>query len=160
MKTDAELMSFFGVEEGKEYIVVRQFYDQEFKINYKRGSCFMIQKDTEGKYLVVFEDGVTNQLMVLQKLDYTVFSNPLTEEEQQFLKNIIKPLLKSYDMQICKHSLTGGEWIEIDYTSKLDSGELVFPTYPVGKYYKGLEDDRYYTLQELGLTKFVKELKE
>ena len=160
MKTNADLMKFFGVEEGKEYIVVKQFYDQGFKINYKLGSHFIIKKDAKDNRCVLFEDGTNNHLIVLQTLDYTVFNNPLTDEERQFLKNVIKPLSKYCQIQIRKRVLTDYEWLEINFVSEIDSGNLTLPMYPAGKYYKGLEFDRYYIPYELGLTKFVKEPEE
>lgn len=51
-----------------------------------------------------------------------------------------------YKTYYCKY-----EFIQIFFGNKVSCGVLCFPNFPKGKYYKGLELNKDYTLEELGL---------
>ena len=72
----------------------------------------------------------------------------LDEKEIEYLHNIIKPI-RSHVTRIAKYTRASGdfEWIKI-YGQGM---ELMFPDFKKGKMYKGMEDSRQYTLEELGL---------
>ena len=82
-----------------------------------------------------------------------VFKEPevLDKVEKAYLGNIVKPFLKKYDIiKVVKYrTYFGGlEWIEINLD---DDEEIEFPTFETGTMYKGMEVDKKYTVEELGL---------
>lgn len=87
-----------------------------------------------------------------------VFKEPevLDKVEKAYLGNIVKPFLKKYnDIKVVKKdSLLGvSEWIEI-YLYEDEDGdddEIEFPAFEAGTMYKGMEVDKKYTVEELGL---------
>ena len=72
----------------------------------------------------------------------------LDEKETEYLSNVIKPI-RAHVTRIAKYTRASGdfEWIKI-YGQGM---ELMFPDFKKGKMYKGMEDSRQYTLEELGL---------
>ena len=77
----------------------------------------------------------------------------LTEKEKEYLSNVIKPFRKNI-ITIKKVGCCGREYIEIFIYR---SGETVscesisFPYFEKGTMYKGMEIEKEYTLDELGL---------
>ena len=78
---------------------------------------------------------------------YIVEKEILDEEEKKYLSNVIKPFRDKVEY-ICKESYINKECIKI--TIKNDSN-LFFPSFKRGTMYKGMEEDKRYTLEELGL---------
>ena len=72
----------------------------------------------------------------------------LDEKETEYLSNVIKPI-RAHVTRIAKYTRASGdfEWIKI-YGQGM---EMMFPDFKKGKMYKGMEDSRQYTLEELGL---------
>lgn len=82
----------------------------------------------------------------------------LTEEEKNYLTNIIKPLKKDSnisDFFIAKHKSLpySSEYIDISIYSA--NGDFItsinFPSFKEGKYYKGLELYKEYNVKDLGI---------
>ena len=76
----------------------------------------------------------------------------LTNEEREYLENVIKPFKDTVISISKKEFFTNRGYIYIgikDYNSNLDYVKL--PNFVKNKYYKGLEIDREYTLKDLGL---------
>ena len=87
-----------------------------------------------------------------------IFKEPevLDEVEKAYLGNILKPFLKKYDtIEVVKYrSYFGGvEWIEINLNEdENDNDDVIeFPAFETGTMYKGMEKDKKYTVEELGL---------
>ena len=71
----------------------------------------------------------------------------LDDEEREYLSAVIRPFRKSV-ISIEKSIIYGeGEVICID----TDKSDIVLPPFEKGTMYKGMEADREYTLEELGL---------
>lgn len=72
----------------------------------------------------------------------------LNEKEKEYLRIVIKPFRDKVE-HIVKYVLdeTGKDYIEIE----LENDCLVFPYFKSDKYYKNMEPDKEYTLEELGL---------
>ena len=78
---------------------------------------------------------------------YIVEKEILDEEEKEYLSNVIKPFRYKVEY-IIKITSSYSEYIKI--TIKKDSG-LCFPNFKKGTMYKGMEIEKKYTLEELGL---------
>lgn len=79
----------------------------------------------------------------------TIYKAPqeiLDKEEKEYLSAVIKPF-KNKVVYIKKHTANRYEWIGIS----LDNGCFAFPDFDKGTMYKGMEPDKEYTLEELGL---------
>ena len=71
----------------------------------------------------------------------------LDDKEKEYLSNVIKPF-KSEVVAIKKNEGENNrEYIEID----LGSDDILFPYFKKGTMYRGMEVDKEYTLEELGL---------
>lgn len=73
----------------------------------------------------------------------------LLEEERIFFKNILKAFSNVKGIKKCNDIRNGFEFIRIETTTPIENVDL--PAFVEGKYYKALEQNRLYTLEELGL---------
>ena len=72
----------------------------------------------------------------------------LTEKEKAYLSAIIKPFRKKVEYVYKKYlEISKREYLEIS----LENGVISFPCFEKGTMYKGMEVDKKYTLEELGL---------
>ena len=77
----------------------------------------------------------------------------LDEAEKEYLRNIIKPFGDRVRL-ICKSRFSSREHIVIILDDSVDKdlvGYLALPTFKEGTMYKGMELNKRYTLEELGL---------
>ena len=81
----------------------------------------------------------------------------LTDSEKEYLSNVIKPFRKKSPITVEKHF---GAWDDgkegiIILVSKIDNPNLKeiisFPFFKAGEMYRGMEADKEYSLEELGL---------
>ena len=90
---------------------------------------------------------------LLEKLliGYTkIIKKPILDEvEKEYLKAVIKPFRDKVSY-ICKKKsdCTKMEWIQIGIETDMN---LDFPSFEIGAMYKGMELNREYTLEDLGL---------
>ena len=128
---------------------------------------FKLSDGTNDKYKLTI-DGVMQYTTWLERwipanLPWTVFTGKLeiiklpekilTEEEKEYLSNIIKPF-RDRVIYIVKSVYTPGEYIEMylrHYDDGCSSYSIVLPYFKKGTMYKGMELDKEYTLYELGL---------
>ena len=74
----------------------------------------------------------------------------LDEKEKEYLSAVIKPFRKNVEcIEKIKTYSVGKEYISITMKKYYDSCEL--PVFKKGTMYKGMETDKAYTLEELGL---------
>ena len=78
---------------------------------------------------------------------YIVEKEILDDKEKEYLSNVIKPFRDKVEY-IVKRIFENEEYIKI--VIKNDSA-LFFPNFKKGTKYKGMEEDKRYTLEELGL---------
>ena len=71
----------------------------------------------------------------------------LDKVEKEYLSAVIKPIRNKVE-SIKKYRYDEYQYIAIDF---IHEGSLVFPFFEAGTMYKGMEEDRMYTLDELGL---------
>lgn len=78
---------------------------------------------------------------------YIVEKEILDEEEKEYLSNVIKPFRDKVEY-IVKETSSNNEYITI---SIKDDSDLSFPNFKKGTKYKGMKEEKEYTLEELGL---------
>ena len=106
----------------------------------------------------IYSAGITiaHLLKDTDRMDLKVIwerSKPILDEvEKEYLGAVIKPFRKKVQ-DIAKHSITSGlEYIRIRYDDRVwGKTTIIFPTFHCGTMYKGMELDKDYTLEELGL---------
>ena len=73
----------------------------------------------------------------------------LDETEKRYLRGVIRPFReKVRDIEIIQDKSMSREFITIRFK---DDGDLDFPYFQINTMYKGMEKDKKYTLEELGL---------
>lgn len=101
-----------------------------------------------GKVTKLYNDKST---AVLVLLDSEHVESILDDTENRYLSAVIKPFRKHIE-NISKHRTANVEYILLEY--KHANGGLDFfhlPQFKAGTMYKGMETNRKYTLEELGL---------
>lgn len=80
---------------------------------------------------------------------YRIYPKPsiLTDEEKEYLLAVIKPF-RDRVIYIQRYYGTNSHCINIRFT---DSGPMIFPDLHSDTMYKGMEENKKYTLEELGL---------
>jgi len=148
MKTNKELLDFYGVELGKKYKITK---NGKYP-NYYVGRTFVVEERFETKELYLKIDKYYFDIWKLNEFDYEeVESEPLTDEEKDYLRAVIKPfrdriqrIYKTETSNFCE----GGEVLFFIFKN----GEhFTLPEMPQGKMFSGMKQDKKYTLEELGL---------
>lgn len=127
-------------------------YNERLYKNYKNFDYY----DKINKKLLSTVIGENNLLygMAMYKC-ITIYDEILDDKEKEYLSNLIKPF-KKYVKSITKQNMLGRERIEIRYKDFEDNNfplqsVIVFPTFRKNSMYKGMELEKDYTLEELGL---------
>lgn len=152
MKTTAELLKFYGVEPGKKYIVTgfsgsyfKQYINTGFELKYNQ-----LTKDTD---VYFYKDRCCCRIHVLDYIDYIEYKEPVLDStERKYLSAVIKPFRNDVIcIQKCSSSIPSfkdKEWITINVKW---GGILRFPYFKKDTMYKGMQSEKMYTLEELGL---------
>ena len=74
----------------------------------------------------------------------------LNEKEKEYLSSVIKPFRDKVSL-ISKRSNDNGQFISIEIEEKPHNNNMFFPYFEEGLMYKGMEINKYYTLEELDL---------
>lgn len=126
--------------------------DEEFKIKgdnsrYKFTKSELCYFNEEKQcWLKVF--GLLEKIL---KGNYEIIKPILDEAEKEYLSNIIKPF-RDRVKDIVKHGYDCYEYIEIRfYSENIPMGNINLPYYEKSSMYKGMELNKKYTLEELGL---------
>ena len=96
----------------------------------------------------------TLEFMALNKA-ITIYDEILDDKEKEYLSRIIKPF-KMYLISITKEERADREMIIIRYNDYMDrnidrASILRLPTFKKGTMYNGMQTDKQYTLEELGI---------
>ena len=128
--------------------------DEEFKVN-KFNKTFKITKDGMYWRSENADDWIewlsaNHILLGILFGDYEVENPTLTEKERAYLSNVIKPFRKHH-ITIWKHvnEEKNLEFITVDIDENED--DIIFPFFDKGTMYKGMEANKGYSLDELGL---------
>lgn len=143
MKTNQEILDFFKVKVGKKYKIINNGKWPKYYV----GLTFVVKETISINKLYFEIDKYDFDIWKLSEFDYEeVKSAPLTDIERAYLSAVIKPF-RNKVLYIKKCELCQ-EFIRI-YTKGNDTSSL--PCFPKGKYYTGMEPERKYTVEELGL---------
>ena len=113
------------------------------------GYITYVEIEYDGK--IVKEYACTNEAGIkkfLEWLEEECVPEILTEREKAYLSAVIKPFRKKVEYVYKKClEISKREYLEIS----LENGVISFPCFEKGTMYKGMEVDKKYTLEELGL---------
>jgi len=157
MKTNEELLKFYGVELNKKYIITEK--SDIALACADSGEKFKIFIDNLGseRPRVWFENGLSYHLHVLNDLSYKPCPEEVLDKaEKEYLSAVIKPFRNKYTISIAKlNSIDNDgnvfERISILMMGKYTGYTTTFPMFRGGTMYKGMKVHKEYTLEELGL---------
>ena len=138
-----QVAKMLGVELNEEFYIS---FNQGTKYKFTECGGLEYFNKTIGKWMV--STGLFNILNGA----YEIVKPILDKEEKEYLSNIIKPWRNSVK-SISKCGLSNCEYLTIAYYDKLTEKEyeMYFPAFEKGTMYKGMETNKEYTLEELGL---------
>lgn len=114
-----------------------------------------VSGSTSGYYRVIIDNNRQDRTLEKDidkkikniRIVYEIEQEILDEKEKEYLSNIIKPF-KNKVVAIKKNwGDCNREYIEID----LGDDDILLPYFKKGEMYRGMQSDREYTLEELGL---------
>lgn len=126
------------------------------KVYFSDGDIYDVDDETDGLKAdeAYMPECIITKIERLAKYEtiYEAYEAPksiLSEKEKEYLEAVIRPFRNKIEV-IQKHSYeSNGEFISID----LEDDNIELPTFEKGTMYKGMEIDKEYTLEELGLFK-------
>ena len=139
MKQVAQML---GVEIGEIFYIKNRYYKYrltEKSIEYYDG----LNQQWSNCYYIIL--GLLNG-------DDEIIKKPILDDvERKYLSNVIKPFRKQV-VSICKLDNINYECIVIKYHNISGyTGTVCFPSFEKGTMYKGMEAEKRYSLEELGL---------
>ena len=159
MKTNEELLKFYGIELNKKYIitdVITDVFNEDYR--YYIGKKFKVVIKDDKKLAVHIPDDTVCKDYYVGLLNYVSYepcpNGILDKTEKDYLRNIIKPFMSEHKIEIEKCGLpSGDEYIRIKFYRLLNSNEhfMDLPYFSKRKMYKGMKKNKYYTPEELGL---------
>lgn len=113
-----------------------------------RGNEFKIylKENCVGKY----PQGFTMLEAAMKWLDMEHIEPILDDAERRYLSAVIRPFRNDVT-EICKRSCKPYEYLRINGRFNNGVNYFFLPNFDAGTMYKGMELDRWYTLEELGL---------
>ena len=141
-----EVANLLGLELEEEFNI--EGFPTKFKFT---ESGFLYWSNTDKRWCST--SGIPNRVLTGENKIVKIPKPVLTDAEKEYLGNIIKPFR---DRIICikKYEDPQDEYIGIHlkyYANETDSETIVFPSFGKRTMYKGMEVEKEYTLDELGL---------
>ena len=125
--------------------------EEEFKLDDSDDYKYKITKDGMFMYSGFASDWFSANHILLGVLigKYEIKKPILDEAERRYLKNVIRPF-KDKVSYICKNKtvISKKEWIRVIFKADLN---IDFPSFEEGTMYKGMEINKEYSLEDLGL---------
>lgn len=128
---------------------------KKFKGNWDTGEYFFIDKDGVFRFFNDADGQIYDGIEYLsnynfsQYYDWQEYKEPILDDvETKYLEAVLRPFKKRIDYVI-KRVCSGGEYIFIFVNVNRDS--FSFPCFKPNTMYKGMELNKQYTLEELGL---------
>ena len=144
-----EVAKLLGLELEEEFRVKN--FHCKFKIS-KDGLKFWsddIKQWDNSPWLSWLQDLLTGEREIIK-----IPSEILNEEEKEYLANVIKPFRDRITViEKCRFDYSQDEYISmsVKYYSGTGGETIKLPIFKEGTMYKGLESNKCYTLEELGL---------
>ena len=128
--------------------------EEEFKIEGEYGCKYKLSKNGLKYWADNLDQWIrTCWLEELLTGDKKIIKLPkpiLNEKEKEYLSSVIKPFRDKVSL-ISKRSNDNGQFISIEIEEKPHNNNMFFPYFEEGSMYKGMEINKYYTLDELDL---------
>lgn len=137
-----EVAKLLGVELEEEFTLDNR--PIKYKLT-KDGFMYWSNHYQQWNYTCGIEDLFLGKRQIV-KIPKTI----LTEKEKEYLSNVIKPFRDKVSL-ISKRSNDNGQFISIEIEEKPHNNNMFFPYFEEGSMYKGMEINKHYTLEELGL---------
>lgn len=134
-----QIAKMLGVEIGEEFKI--EGYDNNLKFQFTKEAFVQSMGDVWITSVAIMNVLEGNRKLI--KLPKSI----LDEKEKEYLSNVIRPFRDDVKC-IIKYSVDYVEWITICMKTCHD---MDFPIFSVGTMYKGLELNKEYSLEELGL---------
>ena len=155
MKTTKELREFLGIEKYRRYILTNIHVDDDGlfinSLKHYIGQTFTLSEEEDS---VKFSDGILEIDISISNLiycDYEEIKSVLNEKEKEYLKAVIKPFRDRVEsIEKLATSDNDYEYLEIWLQNDVDDN-MLFPLFLRGTMYKGMKQNREYTLEELEL---------
>lgn len=135
-----ELARLAGLELDEEFRMDN--YSTKYKIT-KNGFMYWSDDYQQWNYTCGIEELFTGERQIT-KIPI------LNEKEKEYLSAVIKPF-RDKVILISKRSNDNGQFISIEIEEKPHNNNMLFPYFEEGSMYKGMEINKHYTLEELGL---------
>lgn len=100
-----------------------------------------------GRFVPIFQ-GIRSDDKEPVSLEAIVHPPILDDAEKRYLSAVIKPF-RNEKLKIVKHSSCNGSEEWLNFVS--EKGSFYLPNFKTGTMYKGMKQDKHYTLEELGL---------
>lgn len=148
MKTQEELLNFFGVELNKIYQIKAENDRGYFKVTRTDLGDIVVRYSADLK-IVEKGNGFGFNLLVLQRWNYEECKRPiLDKKEKEYLSAVVKPFKERVEYIIKRTSGYKNEYISIQIKNDV---AIQYPNFNKNTMYKGMEIGIEYTLEELGL---------
>ena len=150
MKTIGDLLNFYKVEMGKRYKITQT------SLKLPESSIFTVEKMREyyGGLGLKFEgSSKTYAMHMLNECDYEEVKSPILDDiEREYLQHYVmdNPAFKGKVLEIVKFAEEDKRGFLVIYILP-DGDAQVLPYFPLDAMYKGMELEKDYTPQELGL---------
>lgn len=137
-----QVAKMLGVELGEEFYLLGFSYKHKITKN----GTFFYHKENHKWYRT------RSDLSDILTGEYKIIKNPILDEvEKEYLGSVIKPF-RDRVISVRKYNYDKYyEYITIIYYDVSKYLSIYFPPFKKGTMYKGMELDRNYTLEELGL---------
>ena len=142
----AEVAKLLGLKLGEEFTIKGVNSSYRFKLT-AIGLMSSWRNSSKWNCSGLLEDFITGRYQISKNI------NPVLDPaEKRYLTNIIKPFRKNVKyIRKCRRFSGPYEYINIAYVDSCGDNLLNFPDFKANKMYKGMEVNREYTLEQLGL---------
>lgn len=137
---------------------------KEGKAVSKAGSMCYIKAENR-EFVARFKNGDANSIQTVlcfsaneildDNIKYEIYEKPILDKaEKKYLADVIRPFRKDYKITISKKSVIDAKeylCISVKKIPSVFSEFILLPCFKKGSMYKGMERDKEYTLEELGL---------
>lgn len=140
-----EVAKLLGVELEEEFKI--DGYRCKYKLTYD-GLMYWSYLDSKWLNSCLFKELLTGKVLIVK------IAKPILDDvEKEYLSNIIKPFRNKvkWIKKISRTTKKNFEYIRICYDEHDYTSFLNLPDFKVNRMYKGMEIDKEYTLEELGL---------
>lgn len=142
----AEVAKLLGLKLGEEFTIKGVNSSYRFKLT-AIGLMSSSKNSSKWNSSGLLEDFITGHYQISKEVN-TV----LDEAEKRYLSNIIKPFKKQVKyIRKCRKFSGPKEYISIAYVDSTGDNVLNFPDFKANKMYQGMESDKLYKLEQLGL---------